>query len=133
MTESTGRRRRADVAIDPDGAINTQRPGNAALRLAATAMVVLPALGGAVVAGFVASLFTVRVDAVLSAACVGAVLAGALSLRLLLRAGRGKREDFRRAGGDPSGISTAMFGAMRGERLPDGTWAWTPQPSGDYV
>ncbi|MET1033848.1 MAG: hypothetical protein ABWX68_01245 [Arthrobacter sp.] len=133
MTECTGRRRRADVAIDPHGTVNTQRPGNATLRLAATLMIVLPALGGAILAGFVASLLSARWDAIVPAACLGAVLVGTLSLRMLLRAGRGKREDFRRAGGDPSGISTAMFGAMRGERLPDGTWAWTPQASGDYA
>jgi hypothetical protein len=36
-----------------------------------------------------------------------------------------KKAEFVAAGGDPSGITQWMFGAMPGRTLPDGTWAWT--------
>lgn len=56
------------------------------------------------------------------------VLGCALGLGLYLsehfRAARKKRADFVRAGGDPTGITPWMFGAMRGRINEDGVWAW---------
>jgi hypothetical protein len=41
-----------------------------------------------------------------------------------------KREDFVRAGGDPTGITPWMFGAMGGRISEDGVWEWyTPSGS----
>jgi hypothetical protein len=40
------------------------------------------------------------------------------------RAARKQREDFVKAGGDPTGITPWMFGAMGGRINEDGVWAW---------
>jgi hypothetical protein len=43
---------------------------------------------------------------------------------------RKKRADFVRTGGDPTGITPWMFGAMRGSITEDGVWEWyTPSGS----
>ena len=43
---------------------------------------------------------------------------------------RKKRAEFVKAGGDPTGITPWMFGAMRGSLTEDGVWEWyTPSGS----
>ena len=59
---------------------------------------------------------------------IGAALGLAGFFPLHLREGRIKKAKFIAAGGDPTGMSVLMFGAMSGRALPDGTWEWiTPK------
>lgn len=61
---------------------------------------------------------------------VGCGLGLTLYLREHFRVAAKKRKDFVRAGGDPTGITPWMFGAMSGRITEDGVWEWyTPSGS----
>jgi hypothetical protein len=60
---------------------------------------------------------------------LGAGIGAAVFFPLHFRYAKRKRAEFISVGGDPTGITLFMFGAMGGRRLPDGSWEWY----GDHV
>ena len=114
-----------------------QRPGSRNLRFWAgfwTAFwTLLAGVGLAVGYVFLSNLVFGRPYGVLSILffVLGCGLGLALHLPDHFKRARKKREDFVRAGGDPSGITPWMFGAMGGRITEDGVWEWyTPSGSG---
>ena len=94
----------------------------------------LATAAGAAAAGCIVGLMDPAEDVVyLIAAVIGAALAVTLNVRSTLSSGRRRREDFVRCGGDPTGMTGMMFGAMRGWRTAKGDWEVPAQGSGDYV
>lgn len=55
---------------------------------------------------------------------LGCGLGLVLYLRDHLNRARSKRDEFVKAGGDPTGITPWMFGAMTGRINEEGVWAW---------
>jgi len=61
---------------------------------------------------------------------LGCTLGCAMYLHGHFQRARSKREEFIKAGGDPTGITPWMFGAMGGSITEDGVWEWyTPSGS----
>jgi hypothetical protein len=120
------------MPVDPAKFVHIDRPSNASLRGSIVTGFVLWIGAGATVAAFVVSRFNDDGLTCLAAAVVGAALAVALGVRSTLRAGRRRREDFVRCGGDPTGMTDMMFGTMRGYRTAEGEWVVPEQGSGDY-
>ncbi len=135
MTEPTRSRARTGYThVDPDRVIHIDRPSNFSLRVVAVVAFVLATLAGAILPAVIVALFDPAENVTyLIAAAIGAALAGTLEIRTSLHNGRRRREDFVRSGGDPTGMTDLMFGAMRGWRTADGRWEVTPQGSGDYI
>lgn len=134
MTEPTGRRARTRPSpVDPGKFIHIGRPSNATLRGAVAMGVALSFLFGAAAGSAVLLPFHFDNEFVyLAGAAVGAALANIINVRVTLRWGRRRREDFIRSGGDPAGITDMMFGVMRGQRTEKGEWFVPEQGSGDY-
>lgn len=61
---------------------------------------------------------------------IGASIGMSMYFPQNLRSGRIKRREYIKAGGDPTGITDHMFGAMGGCQNPDGQWQWS-YPSHD--
>ena len=135
MKDRSGRRARTgNTAVDPDKFIDIDRPSDATLHWTAVVCLVLAAGAGAIAAGCLIALVDPAEDITyLIVALIGAALAATLEGRVALRNGRRRREDFVRCGGDPTGMTDMMFGAMRGFRDADGKWVVPAQGSGDYV
>jgi hypothetical protein len=55
---------------------------------------------------------------------LGAGIGVAVFFPLHFRYAKRKRAEFISVGGDPTGITLFMFGAMGGRSLPDGSWEW---------
>lgn len=131
--QSAGRRARAGYTpVDPSKFIHIDRPSNASLRGAIFTGFVLWILAGGVLVAFIVSRFDDDGPTWLVAGIIGASLATALGVSNTLRAGRRRREDFVRCGGDPTGMTDMMFGSMRGYRTAEGEWVVPEQGSGDY-
>lgn len=60
---------------------------------------------------------------------LGAGIGAAVFFPLHFRHAKKKRAEFVAAGGDPTGITPFMFGAMGGRRLKDGSWEWYAETS----
>lgn len=58
-------------------------------------------------------------------AAIGALIGMSMYFPHNLRDGRIKRREYVKAGGDPTGISDHMFGAMGGCENKDGQWQWS--------
>lgn len=107
-----------------------QRPGNRSLRFWAGFWAVLWTLlfgvGAAVGYVFLSNLLIGRPFGILSILffVLGCGLGLALYLRGYSNRAREKRDEFVRAGGDPTGITLWMFGAMTGRIAEDGAWEW---------
>jgi hypothetical protein len=132
MTPSGRRVRTGYTPVDPAKFVHIDRPSNASLRGSIVTGFVLWIGAGAVIAAFIVSRFNDDGPTCLAAAIIGAALATTLGVRTTLRAGRRRREDFVRCGGDPTGMTDMMFGTMRGYRTADGEWVVPEQGSGDY-
>ena len=135
MTEPTGRRVRTGYTpVDPQKFVPIERPSDATLRGAAVVSVGLSFGAGSIAAaGLVAWLAPDATILYLVAAVIGATLTTTWNVRSSVRSGRRRREDFVRCGGDPTGMTDMMFGALRGWRTPEGDWEVPEQGSGDYV
>ncbi|GAB5079410.1 hypothetical protein [Arthrobacter sp. AD-310] len=107
-----------------------QRPSNRSLRFWAGFWVVFWTLfcgvGFTVGYVFLSNLIIGRPYGVLSILLfvLGCGIGLVLYLREHFRVARKKREDFVRAGGDPTGITPWMFGAMSGRINDEGVWEW---------
>lgn len=117
---------------DPANFDITNRPSNASLRRTIVIGFFLSAIPGAVVLPMPYAFIAAEPEAgwVIAFAVVGALIGMAFYFPANLRSGRIKRREFVRAGGDPTGITDHMFGAMGGHQRPDGRWQWA-SPSHD--
>ena len=137
MTESTGRRIRREythATVDPSKFVHIDRPSDATLKRSVILGFVLWILAGGITGAF-AYFFLINQQAtnLYLPAAIGAAIAVLLGVRNTRKAGRKRRDDFVRCGGNPTGISDMMFGTMRGYRTADGKWEVPEQGSGDYV
>lgn len=136
MAKPTGRRIRTEytpIPVDPSKFVHIDRPSDRSLRGSVITGFVLWIGAGAVIGacGYFWFINSAATDLYLPAA-VGASIAVALGIRNTLKAGRKRREDWIRCGGDPTGMSDLMFGTMRGYRTAEGEWVVPEQGSGDY-
>jgi hypothetical protein len=113
-----------------------QRPSNGSLRFRAgfwTAFwTLLFGVGAAVGYVFLSNLFIGRPNGILSILffLLGCGLGLGLYLPAHFSSARTKRDMFVSVGGDPTGITPWMFGAMGGSITDDGEWEWyTPSGS----
>lgn len=118
----------------PDNSDISKRPSNASLITVVALGFIFSALPGAIllplpyvfISGEPEVFWTVAL------AVVGALIGMSLYFPSNLRDGRRKKREFIAAGGDPTGITDHMFGAMAGRKMPDGSWEWSPEGgSGD--
>ncbi|ACL42426.1 hypothetical protein Achl_4475 (plasmid) [Pseudarthrobacter chlorophenolicus A6] len=134
MTNTSGRRARTHrTPVDPSRFVHIDRPSNASLRGAVVTGIALSFLFGAAAGGAVLLPFHPENELLyLVGMAVGVVVANIVNVRVTLRSGRRRREDFIRCGGDPTGMTDMMFGVMRGQRTEKGEWYVPEQGSGDY-
>lgn len=134
MTEPTGRRARTGpTPVDPAKFVHIDRPSNASLRGAIVIGAVLAVLfGGAAGSCILLPFHPENQFLYLVGGIIGIVAGSIINVRMTLRSGRRRREDFIRCGGDPTGMSDMMFGVMRGQRTETGEWIVPEQGSGDY-
>jgi hypothetical protein len=118
----------------PDNSDISKRPSNRTLVTAVVFGFFLSALPGAALLPFLYVLISGEPTAfwTVTAAIVGALIGMSMYFPSNLRSGRIKKREFIAAGGDPTGITDHMFGAMSGRKLRDGSWEWSPEGgSGD--
>lgn len=133
MTQPTGRRARTGPTPVNSNIVHIDRPSNRTLHGAVVVGAVLAVFFGATAGSCILFPFSPENEVLyLVGAVTGAVLASIVNVRITLRSGRRRREDFVRCGGDPAGITGMMFGVMRGERTKNGEWFVPEQSSGDY-
>lgn len=111
----------------PDNSDINKRPSNRTLTATVWVGFFLSAVPGAVlllllyvfISGEPTAFWTVTL------AIVGALIGMSMYFPSNLRDGRRNKREFIAAGGDPTGITDHMFGAMAGRKLPDGSWEWS--------
>lgn len=117
---------------DPANFDITNRPSDRSLRAGVVVGFLLSAIPGAVLLPmpytFIAE--DPQMNVFLIFVGIGAAIGMSLYFPHNRRNGRIKRREYVRAGGDPTGITDHMFGAMGGYQRPDGKWQWT-SPSSD--
>ena len=107
-----------------------QRPSNRTLQFWAgfwtVFWTVLAGVGSAIGYVFLSNLIVGRPYGILSILffVLGCGLGLALYFRDHFNRARSKRDEFVKTGGDPTGITPWMFGAMTGRINEDGVWAW---------
>jgi hypothetical protein len=103
-----------------------QRPGNASLLSTAVMQLVVIGFAGAVVPAAALMFLRGLPFDFLSASvtALGALVALGIFIPKNLQYARRQKAAYMSAGGDPTGISLFMFGAMGGKVRPDGIWEW---------
>lgn len=122
------------VYNSPDNFDVNKRPSDRRLKVYATIRCLLTVLFGTIMTPVAYVWISGEPKGVISLAFffIGAAVFIAFFYFMHGRRADMKKAEFIAAGGDPTGITRWMFGAMTGRTLDDGSWEWTTPPSEGY-